>query len=103
MRHKKKFVFIILAPLLLLLASAVVMLLWNYSLVEATGVNPLTFWQATALLVLSRILFGGFRFGPKGGGGPSKWRSKWKGMSEEERKQFRENWKQRCGDHKREG
>ncbi len=79
--------------------SALVMFLWNFSLVPSLGVNPLTYWQAMALLVLMRILVGGFRFGPRMNGGPGrwgKWGEKWKGMSDEERKKLKEEWKKRC-------
>ncbi|MCB0584409.1 MAG: hypothetical protein KDD06_03655 [Phaeodactylibacter sp.] len=93
------FVFFVAAFLLL---GAIVMLLWNAILPEVTSARPLSYWQALGLLVLSRILFGGFRFG-KPGGGPAtwkkrrEWREKWMNMSEEERAQFRASWRKRCG------
>ena len=81
-----------------LVLSWAVMTLWNYSLVPTVGVNPLTYWQAMALLVLMRILVGGFRFGPRhrGPGRWGKWREKWKGMSDEDREKWKEEWKKRC-------
>ncbi len=81
--------------------SFLVMWLWNKVLVPVTGINTVDFWQAAGLLLLSRILFGGFKGGPwKGGpgkhGGPSRWKEKWKSMSEEEKEQLKAKWKDRC-------
>jgi hypothetical protein len=100
-KHRRKFFFFIPFVIagILLLAGWVVMLLWNAILpAVVTGVSALTYWQAVGLLLLSRLLFGGFR----GGGGqrrfgrPSPWRSKWMNMSEEERVRFKAEWKERC-------
>ncbi len=80
--------------------SWVVMFLWNYSVSPSVGVNNLSYWQAMALLVLMRILVGGFRFGPsmrRGSGKWGKWREKWKGMSDEERDRLKKEWRKRCG------
>lgn len=85
-----------------LLFGGVVMLLWNAILPKVANVSPLNFWQAVGLLALSRILFGGFRFGRPGGGGPAfnrrkQWREKWMNMSEEEKAEFKAKWRERCG------
>ena len=45
--------------------SFVVMWLWNRLMPVIFGLHAISFWQALGLLVLSRILFGGFR-GPAG-------------------------------------
>ncbi len=72
----------------------VVMSLWNWILPPATGWHPITYWQALGLLALSKILFGGFRFGPY-------WRrrmfERWEQMTPEEREKFREGMRGRCG------
>jgi hypothetical protein len=72
----------------------IVMSLWNWILPSATGWHPITYWQALGLLVLSKILFGGFRFGPP-------WRrrmlERWAQMTPEEREKFREGMRARCG------
>ena len=81
---------------LILGLSAAVMYLWNYALVPAIGINPLSYWQAMAILVLSKILLTGFRPRKPGDHWKSKWKSKIQNMSDEEREQFREKWKQRC-------
>ena len=38
--------------------------LWNALIPAIFGWHTITFWQAVGLLVLSKILFGGFRGGP---------------------------------------
>lgn len=91
--------FVALAALVL---GNVIMFLWNEVLAEATGVKPLNFWEALGLLLLSRILFGGLRFGgrkPPWAGSHSHrshWREKWMQMSDEDRAAMREKWKARC-------
>ncbi len=82
-----------------LVMAAVVMLLWNAIIPGLTGWALLTYPKALGLLVLCRILFGGFR-GRRHGGPPWSgnvgWRARWKGMSEEERSAMRERWRERC-------
>lgn len=96
--------FVAMAILFALALGTVVMWLWNAILPDVVGAKPLNFWQALGLLVLSRILFGGFRFGPSGRRGPwaakrRHWKEKWRNMSPEERAKFREKWRQsrHCG------
>lgn len=86
--------------LFVLVLGSVVMFLWNTILPDAIGAKPLTFWKAIGLLVLTRILFGGFRFGRhRGRWGNAKkqhWREKWMNMSEDERAAFKNKWKEKC-------
>lgn len=85
-------------------ATWVVMFLWNTILVEVTTVKPLNFWQAGGLLLLAKILFGGF------GGGRGKWKNangkewkdKWMNMSDEERQEAKSRWKAHCEKQKSE-
>jgi Ca2+/H+ antiporter, TMEM165/GDT1 family len=98
--HRRNFFFFF--PLLIaavaFLLGGVVMWLWNAILPAVTGVSPLTYWQAMGLLVLSRILFGGFRFGGRPRHHkPAPWRDKWANMNAEEREHFKNEWKKRCG------
>lgn len=89
--------FLIFAGLVLTVA---VKWLWNLVLVPAVeNVNPINYWQAAGLLILSHVLLGRFRFGPRGPMGRRSyfWREKWKGMSDQDRIKFREEWKKRCG------
>lgn len=64
-----------------------VMLLWNAVVPNVFSVaHPIDYVQALGLLVLSRILFGGFR--GRGWHGGGRWRQ-WQAMTPEEREQFR--------------
>lgn len=76
--------------------SWIVMKLWNYALVPAIDVNELSYWQAMGLLVLSKILFGGFKFGPRAHRGSDGWKSHWNNMNEDRRSKYKEEWKKRC-------
>lgn len=92
--------FISLVAAGVLLFGLAVMLLWNAILPKVTSASPLTYWQAVGLLALSRILFGGFRFGKPGRppfGRSQQMREKWMSMSDEERVEFKAKWKERCG------
>ena len=51
----------VFAPLFLVVLGFVVMSLWNWLAPAMFGGHTITFWQALGLLVLTRILFGGFR------------------------------------------
>ena len=84
-----------------LLFGAIVMGLWNALLPAILGVKTISFIQALGILLLSKILFGGF--GRIGGwhGGRGRWRNKmqekWGNMTQEEKEKFRNEWKSRCG------
>jgi hypothetical protein len=80
----------------------VVYALWNGVLIEVVGVKAITYWQALGLLVLAKILFGGFphRGGHCGGG---RWRGRmmskhWESLSPEQREKMREEMRHRFGD-----
>lgn len=94
----KKFIFFL--PVVALIATLLgytIMSLWNWILPEIAHTGRLNFWQALGLLILCRLLFGNFN---KGGGSfrekAVKMRSKWQSMNEEERAQFKEEYKNRC-------
>ncbi len=95
--------FLVLVPALIAALSWVVMSLWN-ALIPALFHGPVvSFWQAVGLLVLSKILFGGFR----GRGGHHGWhrgrgrwrqemmRQKWETLTPEERERLRAKFKGR--------
>jgi hypothetical protein len=76
----------------------VVMHLWNCILTPVLGVHLITFWQALGILVLSKILFGGFHGGPKHSH-KNNWHEKhhkWMHMSAEEREKMKAEWKDKC-------
>jgi hypothetical protein len=75
-----------------------VMSLWNWLAPTVFAGHTITFWQALGLLVLSRILVGGWR----GGAGPGKHSrrrmlERWERMSPEEREKFRQGLGEGCG------
>lgn len=94
------------------LVGLTVMTLWNALLPTILGVSVITFWQALGLLVLSRILFGGFGRGRggrgwRGGYGQdhpvrANWKQKmterWQNMTPEQREQMKQQWRNKCGD-----
>ncbi|WP_051293226.1 hypothetical protein [Olivibacter sitiensis] len=72
------------------LVSFVVMQLWNYVVPSISGLSSITFWQAMALFLLCKLLFG-FGGGKKGGG-PWTRRAGWKRfdqMNEKEQEGFK--------------
>jgi hypothetical protein len=74
------------------------MRLWNWLTPAVFGWHVITYWQALGILVLSKILFGGFRGRPGGG---MYWRrrmmERWEKMTPEEREKLREGLRGRCG------
>lgn len=79
----------------LALLSLVVMLLWNVLMPELFHAPRIGFWQAGGLLVLSRILLGGWR-GRSGRWRAGRLRERWRSMTPEERERLRERLG-RCG------
>jgi uncharacterized membrane protein len=69
------------------IGGEVVKLLWNWLLPPLFGFSVVTFWQALGLLVLCRILFGGFGRHHRRG-----WR-----MKDEERDMIRRRVRERWG------
>jgi Ca2+/H+ antiporter, TMEM165/GDT1 family len=88
----------------ILLFGFIVMSLWNAILPAVIHVGTITFAQALGILVLSKILFGGFH-GGGWGGRRRQWREKmkekWEHMTPEQRTQFKEDWQHRCSKWKR--
>lgn len=77
-------------PLFFALLGEIVKLLWNALLPPLFGLPQITVWQGLGLLVLCRMLFGGF------GGGSG--RGHRKEMSPEERERFRHRMRERFCD-----
>jgi hypothetical protein len=98
---KKVWIAVIAPPAIVLfvwLFGEIVMHLWNWILPGLFGWHTIGFWQALGLLVLCRILFGGFSNGGNHGGhNRSRAREKWDSLTPEEREAFRQNMRNRCG------
>jgi len=79
------------------IVSFVVMSLWNALMPQIFAAKAISFWQALGLIVLSKLLFGGFR--PYGGGGRH-WRrrmaERWEQMTPEEREKFKGGMRYGC-------
>jgi hypothetical protein len=90
--------FALFAAVAVAIATALVMALWNALLPALFGWPAVGFWQALGLLLLSRLLLGGWR---TGAGGGMHWRARMherrNRMTEEERAQFRDGLQARCG------
>ena len=107
----------LIAPLAILgmvifvfIGGEIVLHLWNWLTPELFGLRQITFWQALGLLILCRILFGGFGLG--GGHRSGRRRrmdgrirerirqrmdERWEQMTPEERERFRQGAGGRAG------
>ena len=92
--RKNKFIralkFLPIAVLVIALIGLIVMSLWNWLMPALFGWKVVTFWQAIGLVILSKILFGGFRGGPRGMHWRHRMMERWDKMTPEEREKFRE-------------
>ncbi len=88
------------------IGGEIVRLLWNWLLPPLFGWREITFWQALGMLLLCRILIGGFGLH----GGPrsnirrrmadrmaDRVADRWEQMTPEERERFRQRIRERCG------
>lgn len=57
-----------LAAVMAVVFGGAVMLLWNRILPDLLGTRTITFWQSVGLILLARILVGGFHHGRGHGG-----------------------------------
>jgi hypothetical protein len=94
--HKNKFLkgikIVLFVAVVGVALGFVVKSLWNVLIPPIFGWHMITFWQAIGLLVLSKILFGGFH--RHGGGRRNHWKhrmkERWENMTPEQREQFKE-------------
>lgn len=99
---KKGIMILVFGIAAILVFGLVVMSLWNAILPAVLGVKAISFMQALGILLLSKILFGGFGGGRHRGGwrNNGKWmemKDKFAGMTPEEREKFKAEWKNKCG------
>ena len=94
----KGLLFVVCATLAVALFGFVTLGLWNWLMPSLFSLPAIGFWQALGLLVLSRLLLGGFR---GRGAGHMHWRrrmfERWERMTPEEREKFRQGMRGRCG------
>ncbi len=90
--------FIMVFILIVFGVSWIVMLLWNNILVDATGVKPLNIWKAAGILILAKIILGGFgrHKAPWKHSPPKHLRKKWMEMNDEERQNAKSRWRDHC-------
>jgi hypothetical protein len=86
----------LIALIAVAILGTVVQHLWNWLIPAIVGWHAINYWQAVGILLLSKILFGGFR-----GRGGNHWRhrmaERWEKMSPEEREKFSQGMRRRCG------
>lgn len=74
-----------------ILFGFVAMWLWNWLMPAIFGLKTITFWQAVGLVILGKLLFGGFhRHGSRRGKDWRRMRDFWERMTPEERERFRQ-------------
>ena len=83
------------------LFAYVTMSLWNWLLPVIFGLPLITFWQAIGLLILRKIIFGGFGRGGRSHGG-KRWKHRmkrrWMSMSPEQRDSYKTSYAHHCYD-----
>jgi hypothetical protein len=91
----------LLGVLAVSILGLVVMSLWNWLLPAMFGLKSISYWQAMGVLILSRILLGGFhrhhrpRFQHR-----QRMLERWGQMTPEEREKFRQGFRGHfCGHH----
>ena len=90
--------FVLIAAAIVAVLGFFVLRLWNWLMPSLFGLHMITYGQAVGLLILSKILLGGFR---GGFGGRMHWRrrmmQRWEQMTPEEREKFRAGMGAGCG------
>lgn len=93
---KKIIGFTLLVVLCVAVVGYVVMQLWNQVLAAVVPVSVVSYWQALGLLLLSKILFGGFHGGGRKAGWKKEMQEKWHTMTPEERDRIKQEWREKC-------
>ncbi len=95
MKNRKP-IFLLIPIALFFAVGMIIMLLWNCLIPAIFGLKAITYLQALGIFLLSRILFGSFAFwNKKPPFANSNFREKMMNMTDEERQQFKEEWKSR--------
>ena len=93
MFKKRWYLFIPLILAAFVAFGFITMYLWNWLMPLLFHLPEITFWQTIGLLILSRLLLGGFKGHHSSGCHPDSrhMHEKWENMTPEEREQFREH------------
>lgn len=87
----------ILGVVFVIAFGGIVMLLWNWLIPSIFGLREIGFWEALGLLVLGKVLFGGFH--GKSKSGQMHWKqhyyNKFSSMTPEERERFKSKMKEK--------
>lgn len=98
--RRKKFAFVFMGIFFAVVVGFVIMFLWNWLMPAIFNLGTINYWQALGLLILSRILFGGWIGKRHHHTGGWYWRrkfmKKWENMSEEDRNKMKEHFKSHC-------
>ncbi|HEX8548031.1 MAG TPA: hypothetical protein VF691_13805 [Cytophagaceae bacterium] len=102
---KNGFKAVVFCLLFFVLIGGVTMSLWNYLVPQIFNGPQITFIQAVGILLLSKILFGGFKPNWSKCGcehmDKTHWRKRWEdkiaGLSPEEKERFRTKMAGKCG------
>jgi Ca2+/H+ antiporter, TMEM165/GDT1 family len=76
--------------------GSIVMVLWNAVMPVIFHLPLINFWQALTLFCLAKILFGGFRGGPRAQWKRDKLKDAWKNMTPEQKEKFNSESGRRC-------
>jgi hypothetical protein len=90
-KHRIAKIIALVIPVMVILVAGMgwaVLLLWNWLMPAIFALPAITFWQAIGLLVLSGILFRGFRPNFSRGRWRHGMRERWGRMTPEEREEF---------------
>jgi hypothetical protein len=102
-KNRKRFFFFPIVAIAFVFAGGyLVMQLWNYILPGTiAGVGELTYFKAIGLLILSKLLFGGFRGKPHGKCSHHEhhdyWKEKMMNVTDEDKEKFKAGWRDHCG------
>jgi len=92
--RKRWYLFIPLIVLAFVAFGFFTMYLWNWLMPLLFHLPEITFWQTIGLMILSRLILGGFGGHPGRGHGhhcKHQMHEKWENMTPEEREQFKEH------------
>lgn len=100
MKKKNKVWFALMFLAIVAVAILVVMLLWNWLIPSIIGWSAINYWEAAGLLLLSKLLFGGFGRHHRGWRRHSRGRKHMHHLSKEEKQELLQRWTNRRREHK---